>query len=267
MLPTQDAFSREFHMLRNSFSLLVAVLMASPLFAQQPQRMRVPADRMQPGSPTPEKAEQPKPVPIEQKLRYIVKQLDLNQKQQQHADGLFAILQSESNLSPEETKDRMEMIMSTYHTMQEAEKAGDKARADQLREELRNLAPGAAAERNFVNGLMPVLNDQQKEKFQTLLQKLDKATDLSLKPVEVIRLARDQNLTPEQTKKIADIQEQFRQSVAAGKAPDSQALDQLISDVAGVLNPTQRAKFEQEISSRRVDAPATAPTTKPAAKP
>jgi hypothetical protein len=254
-------------MFRNSLILFAVVVMAAPLVAQQPQRMRIPVDKFHTVNPTPQKAEQPKPVPIEQKLRYIVRQLNLNEKQKQHAEGLFAILQSESNLGPEETKDRMELIMSTYHAMQDAEKAGDQARADELREELRNLAPGAAAERNFVNGLMPVLDEQQKEKFQTLLKKLDKVTDLSLKPIEVIRLARQQKLTPEQTEQIDKIQEEFRHSVAAGKAPDSQALDKLISDVSAVLNPTQRAAFEQEISRRRVDEPAAAPSTQPAATP
>jgi hypothetical protein len=249
------------------FCLVLTILMAAPLAAQQqqPQRMRVPGDKAQTLTPTPQKADQPKPVPVEQKLRYIVKQLELDQKQQQHADGLFAILASESNLSPEETKDRMELIMSTYHAMQEAEKAGDTARTNELRGELRNLAPGAAAERNFVNGLMPVLNEQQKEKFQILLQKLDKATDLSLKPVEVIRLARGLKLTPAQSEQIEKIQEEFRQSVAAGKAPDSQAMDKLIADDSNVLNPEQRAVFTREVSQRRIDEPPA--STQPAPTP
>jgi hypothetical protein len=143
-------------MLRNSLALLVATLMTAPLVAQPPQRVRIPGDRLQPVSAPPShKAEQPTPVPLEQKLRYIVRRLNLNEKQKQHAEGLFAILQSETNLSAEETKDRMEQIMSTYHAMQDADKAGDKARAEELREELKNQAPGVAAERHFVDGLTP----------------------------------------------------------------------------------------------------------------
>ena len=132
-------------MLRNSLLLVLAVSVAAPLFAQTPQRMRVPGEKIKTIGPATEKAEQPKPVPVEQKLRYIVKRLDLNEKQKQHAEGLFAILQSESNLSTEETKDRMEVIMSTYRAMQDAEKAGDKDRADQL---LRGVeGPGAGPRR------------------------------------------------------------------------------------------------------------------------
>jgi len=247
---------------RNSLLLVLAVSVAAPLFAQTPQRMRVPGEKIKTIGPATEKAKQPKQVPIEQKLRYIVKRLNLDEKQKQHAEGLFAILQSESNLSTEETKDRMELIMSTYHAMQDAEKAGDKARAEQLREELKGLAPGVAAERNFVNGLMPVLNEQQKVKFQELLKKYEKATDLSLKPIEVIKLAREQKLTPEQSQQLDKIQTEFRQSVAAGTAPDAHALDKLISDVSGILNPTQLAAFQKEVAERRVDEP-----TQPDAQP
>ncbi len=271
-------------MLRTVSALLLTLIISAPLLAQQPppQRMRIPAEKIQPLTPTTQKAEQPKQVPVDQKLRYIVKQLNLDDKQKQHAEGLFAILQSESNMTPEETKDRMEAIMSAYRAMQDAEKAGDKARTEELRAELRAMAPGAAAERNFVKGLMPVLNEQQQEKFQSLLAKLEKATDISLKPIEVVRLARSLNLTPEQSQRLDKIQEEFRKSVATdvskgpepaaaldtgtAKSPESQRLDKLVTDISAILNPTQRAKFESEVAARRPEDASEA-TPKPASKP
>ncbi len=217
-----------------------------------------------PGAPA--KPEAPKAIPLEQKLRYICKQLDLDARQQQHVEGLFAEFKAESDMSQERTKERMDAIMATFNEMQEAQKAGDTARADELRERLRSLAPGAALERGFVEGLLPVLNEGQRAKFERLMKELETATDLSLKPVEVVRIARGLELKPEQNARLEQVQQAFRQKAATSttKEQDDQSLERLISDVRALLNADQAARFDKEIDRRRLDPPP-APATAPAA--
>jgi len=220
------------------------------------------------------RTDEPRSVPIVQKLRYICKQLDLDEKQRQHAEGLFAVLEAEATSSPEDLRRHLEMIQAKYQDVQAAEQAGDTERAEKLREELKNLAPGVMAERNFINGLSPALRQDQKVKLESLLKELENVSDLSLKPIQVIRLARQFKLTGEQREKLAQAEQSFRKAMAeAGPAEQStrnQMVDKLATDVAAILEPAQRAEFERQVGRLRPDTPPVpppAPTTAPAASP
>ena len=89
---------------------------------------------MQPGRrPTPQpQQEQPK-LSIDEKLMYICKQLDLDEKQWQHADGLFEIFQSNKNPSREEMLERLQEIQRVYQEKEAAKAAGETERRRFLR--------------------------------------------------------------------------------------------------------------------------------------
>jgi len=225
---------------------------------QEPQPVRLSGPPTQPVRPTPEAVRgQAKTVPVDQKMRYICKQLELTREQWEHAEGLFAILESEANPGPDQLKDLMEQIVATNQELQKAREAGDKEREEVLREELRNLAPGVAAEKHFIEALMPVLTPQQQAKLQTLLETLKDVTDLSLKPIEVIRIARGLGLSPDQDRQIEQLMQEFRKSIATANSAQAEKslLEKLIADVGVLLTSEQKTQFDREIDKRRLDAP------------
>ena len=68
-----------------------------------------------------------------QKMRHICKQLNLDEQQQQHVEGLLEILAQEERMSGDELKQRLEEIRSTMQDRDAALKAGKKEEADKLR--------------------------------------------------------------------------------------------------------------------------------------
>lgn len=132
-------------------------------------------------------AGQQKAVPIPQKLRYICKQLNLDEKQWQHAEGLFAILEDEQNMGPGQLRELLEQIRAITQEREAAREADDQERVEELNQQLKGLAPGARAKDNFIKGLLPALNEEQKVKLNVLLKRLENVTNLELKPIQVIR--------------------------------------------------------------------------------
>ncbi|MGD8450716.1 MAG: hypothetical protein PVJ57_02760 [Phycisphaerae bacterium] len=244
---------------------MFAVLLGLPALAQQ--------DYPMPAMPQAPKPGTPRQATIQEKLRYICKQLDLNEKQKQHVEGLFVLLEAEANSPPEELQRLVDEIQDTYQKMMAAREAGDTERAEELRETLIGLSPIVAAERNFAEGLMPALTEEQRAKFEYWRKKLEHVTDLSLKPLDVLRLAATYNLNDEQRAKVNDLRNKFRNAVAllqGDRERETALLEQLIKDVAAVLDESVRAEFLKQIDKLRPDevAPAAsdAPTSAPAAE-
>lgn len=215
---------------------------------------------MQPGRrPTPQpQQEQPK-LSIDEKLMYICKQLDLDEKQWQHADGLFEIFESNKNPSREEMLERLQEIQRVYQEKEAAKAAGETERAEELNQKLRSLAPGAAAETEFLDSLRQALSDAQKAKLEMLLTKLNNGAEVAITPVGVIRAARAYDLSAEQKAQLGKLQSEFRaviKDVAPGDAgAEKAALDKLINDVANVLDEAKRESFRKDINKQRTDTP------------
>jgi Spy/CpxP family protein refolding chaperone len=238
----------------------VLVVMAGLVAArgQERQPIKLGGPPTQPARPMPEAVRgQARGVPVDQKMRYICKQLELTREQWEHAQGLFAILESEANPGPDQLKDLMEQIVATNQELQKAREAGDKEREELLREELRNLAPGVAAEKHFIEALMPVLTPEQQAKLQALLEKLKDVTDLSLKPIEVVRIARGLGLSADQDRQIERLMQEFRKSIATASSAEAEKslLEKLIADIGVLLTSEQKGQFDREIDKRRLEAP------------
>lgn len=235
----------------------LAVVMVSMSAWGQPPAAPPPRDvpAAPPGEPRPQPANPP--APVDQKLRYICKQLELTAEQRQNVEGLFAILEQERNLTGDELARHVEEIRAKYQEMMAAQSAGDMALAEKLRDELRNMAPGKMAADNFVRGIMPLLTDAQKAKFNTLLAQLETVASLELQPIQVLRLARGLDLTANQRKSIDRIEGEFRQTMTQTydltAAKKSELLDQLILNVGAVLTDVQRTKWILELDRLRPD--------------
>jgi len=238
-------------MRRLVFAAYAIAIVSAPLLAQSP--------------PSPvggiSASDMPKLIPPEQKLRYICKQLELTDEQRQHAEGLFAIMHAETQMTADETRDRLLEVQATYQEMLDARSKGEKEREEQLRAHLKSLAPGKAAERRFVEGLIPALDAKQQTLLKEWTARLENATDISLKPVEILRYVRSMNLSAAQKEKLTGVIQEFRTYVAGpgAQAEEDALLDKLIKDIGAVLDEDQRKTFEREMSKRRPD-----PAPKPA---
>ena len=226
-------------MRRIVFRSMMLVVLSVPLLAQ---------DTPQPATSGPPEAEGPAPTPTLLKLRRICEQLDLTKEQRQHADGLLEVFAMEERMGGEELIQRLEDIRVVMQDRDEAVAAGDTERAKILQKHLQELTPRAYAERNFVDGLMPALNEQQKARFQMLLERAKTLPDLSLKPIEVVRIARQQKLTAEQEEDLESLMAGFRKAVANASKPQAKVrLAEFARDVRAILNPQQRQGFDEEI--------------------
>lgn len=193
------------------------------------------------------------------KLRYICKQLNLTDEQKQHVRSLLVIYEDELKVDPEDMRERLERIRSLYVELREAQDAGDEERADQLRTEMRDLAPGLRAEKNFYEALEPALSEEQLKLLSEIRKRLEKNPDVALKPVHVCRIALDQKLDQAQRLKLDDVMRDFRREIADRGELDESTRDELLNKfikaVRDVLTSKQVAAFDQEVNKLRPDAP------------
>ncbi len=205
----------------------------------------------------------PKEVPLQDKLRYLCKLLDLNPQQWQHAEGLFTLLDAEVNLSREEMVQRLLEIQRVVTAREAAKNSGDTRQFQELTDRLRELQVREPAQKHFIEGLTPVLTEQQKAKLPELLKQLEGAAELSLKPVQVLRAARALNLSPDQSRRLEQIEKDFRQ--AAAEAGDSEPthgaalVDKLVREISAMLDSNQRSHFDREIERLRPPPPSSQP--------
>ena len=231
-------------MRRYVFALLLVPMLSVPLLAQMTQLKPQPAHR----------PPRPSSIPVDLKMRYICKQLDLDEKQWQHVEGLLAVVEAQKRSNPESLAEYLRQLQAVVQERDAAREAGDAERARELNEKLANMAPGRKAEKDFIADLLPALTDEQKKKFEELQKSLANVTDLSLKPIQVLRVAREYDLTPDQHKALLKIQEDFRERME--KASDSgearaKMLQELIDQVSAIFEGERRREFEERIDKMR----------------
>jgi uncharacterized membrane-anchored protein YhcB (DUF1043 family) len=211
----------------------------------------------------------------EQKLRWICKQLRLDEKQMQTAEALIQVYKAEIEEQKKDPSALLQRIQDKYAEVRAAQSDGNTELAKKLQAELKELAPGTQAESHFFKDLEPALNPDQKEKLPAVRKKAETVGDVSMRPVHVIRAARKLGLSAEQDQKVESILEEYRKNIASNK-PDSpeasaERVDKLVQDVRAVLTPAQAQAFDKGIEELREAAPpATAlpaaagpPTTQP----
>ncbi|MFH1746993.1 MAG: hypothetical protein ABIG44_08105 [Planctomycetota bacterium] len=241
-------------MLRVLLTSLFVVALVSSAAAQ---------DRGLPPWPGQPKPGEPTPLSVKTKLVWLCNQLELTEEQWKHTEGLFAILEVEGKKSPDELQDLLTQIRELSSLIQEADDAGDKERAAELRAELRALAPGVQAQANFLNGLTPQLTDPQIARLDELIKRLEKVQyleQIQLQPIQVVRIARSLNLSAEQQGRLEQVMSNFRAHVKKlgqiQPVMQTELLDKIIADVGTILTPEQSPSFKSEVQKLRLDAPA-----------
>lgn len=206
----------------------------------------------------------PEPQPSgpkgEAKLRWIYKQLQLDELQRQQAEVLISIYHAKLAELREIGPELMEEIQALYAKIREKEAAGDQEGAQELRVQLGNLAPLKQAEKAYFDALEQVLTEEQKAKLPEIRERAETVGDVSVRPVHILRAARKLSLTREQRIQLEKVLEEFRASQTGAQPQNegarSKRMKQLTEDVRAILTPQQAEEFDKEIADLRDGAPA-----------
>lgn len=219
--------------------------------------------------PTPGKPAEPTGPQGEQKLRWVCRQLKLDDKQMQQAEALIAAYHAELKDLEQNTTELLQKIQDKAADMQAARTAGDTERAKVLQEELRNLAPATQVENHFFDALREVLTDDQKSKLAFTRKRAEIAGDISLRPVHVLRAVRKLSFTPDQDQQLEKILDDYRTSATAARGDKTESaeerVEQFIKNVRAILTPQQTEAYDKEIAALRENPPTPTPFPPPGA--
>lgn len=205
----------------------------------------------------------------ENKLRYILKQLSLNEQQAKDADALVAV---HSAMMAEVSKEealiaRLYEIQALMVEMKAAEADGNAARVTELKEQIRQLSPDYQADKQFYESLDGLLNDDQKKQLEKVRARIAANPDVSLTPNDVIEAARDTELDADQRGKLDEVLKNFRAEMAKDPPqtlPDRlKKVDDFAAKVREILKPEQAKKFDGTLERLRPPMPKSAPATQP----
>lgn len=201
----------------------------------------------------------------EAKLRWVCNRLRLDEKQKLQVDALIAIYHAqieELKADPDELGRRMK---EKFGEIQAARAEGNNDLVSQLQNEMRDLMPEAAAEKNFYDTLGQSLSEEQREKLVRLREQVKDAPAISLRPAHVLKTIRGLNLTSEQNRQIEKLLDEYRESLrtANPKEPSQseQMVEQLIDKLRTVLTEEQAKKYDDRIEELRIGAPNPVPVT------
>jgi hypothetical protein len=198
----------------------------------------------------------------EQKLRYIVKQIDLAPNQKQDAEALMAVYAESMKAAgqPDALIATLNQIQIKVVDMNEAKARGDTAAVEAIKEEIRKLTPGAEPEREFFEGLASVLNEKQREKLAQVRKRIENNPDVSLSPLDVIQTAQGLGLDQAQREKLDSLLSEFRTKMATNRPATLGErigrVDDLAAEVRKVLTADQAKRFDEEIERLRPPLPA-----------
>ncbi len=236
--------------------LLFVLIVSTPLFAQP--------------AATGERAA----LTGEAKIRAICRQLELTPMQTEQLESLLAVFNAEMQQSKENFTETMEQIRVKYRELQEAQKSGDGAAANRIREELKALAPMQKAEAEFWSAFRPTLTEPQLARLETAQRNVEAGVGVSYRAVHVLRVVRTLDLSPEQSRQVETVLAEYRTKVAAQRDESEPArlalVAQLEKDMRGFLTTEeQRVRYDKRLEYYKSLIPPTtiAPTAPPASQP
>jgi hypothetical protein len=243
------------------FALFVVITAAVPALSQPPPTQAPGARR---GQPEPS-------LQGEQKLRWVCKQLKLDEPQMQKVDALIQVYKAEVEEQRQDPAALLQRIQDKYAELRAAESDGNAEKARQLRAELKEMTPGAQAEGRFFTDLEQVLTEEQKTRLPAVRKRAESVGDVAMKPVHVLRAAQKAGLTAEQNQKLEALAEAFRGEIVANRPENPQAaaerVDKLVDQVRELLTPAQRPAFDKEIEEVRDNPPPATALQPPATQP
>lgn len=194
----------------------------------------------------------------EEKLRWICKQLKLDDQQQQQAEALMAVYHAALEEQGDNALELMERIRDKLAEVQAARDDGNTELATKLQAELREMAPGVKAENTFFESLVQVLTPEQQATLPDLRERADKLGDISMRPVHVVRAARKVGLTLDQQREIEKLLADYRTRLVSerptNKVETKTRVEELVDNIRAILTPDQATQFDKLIHDLRAGA-------------
>lgn len=191
----------------------------------------------------------------EEKLRYVIAQLDLSVEQAKNAEALVEVFRAAREEDERTFTEKVALVRATSDALKEAEAAGDPVRAEAMREELRRAMPGVRAEEEFYAQLESLLQEPQKAQLAATLDRLRRNASGELRPIDVVHLALSLGLSPEQQSKLDKALETARQSTGGqGQLREKQRAalcEAVITNVRAILSSEQAAQFDKQLGKMR----------------
>ncbi len=189
----------------------------------------------------------------EKRVRYLLRQLDLNAEQAEHAKGLL-----ETYFGPAAAPSiDVERIRNLWKELEEAHKAGDKAREEALTREIRRIGQQASREPELLENLKPVLRPEQKQALTEALERLKRNPSGGVRPIDIFDLVARLDLTDAQRDWLEAYRQRFRKQVNSGVVWDDARRERLINALLKalerVLTPEQIAWVDYRIQRLRPD--------------
>lgn len=200
--------------MRKSFVLVsIALFTATQVLAQN----------FQPGArPAPQMPQKPG-LTGKARGKFIIRQLDLTPEQLQNAEALVEEHYKSATDNPDEILSR---VRALTEELRKAEETKNQAEKDRISEELRKIGRGETDEGQFLANLRLILNDGQKAKLESTLERLKTNPSGEIRPIDVYRLVTGMVLPPADMKKIEAATAAFReQSSTAAPVRDPAALE------------------------------------------
>ena len=138
----------------------------------------------------------------EAKLRWVCKQLQLDEKQMQQAEALIAIYNAEFDEQKKDPAGLLLKIQDKYAESKAAADAGNTELAQKLQAELKAMAPGIQPENHFFENLEETLTPAQKPKLPAVRKRAESGGESVLRPIHVLRAVRKLSLTPDQNARL-----------------------------------------------------------------
>ncbi|QOJ14900.1 MAG: hypothetical protein HRU75_09710 [Planctomycetia bacterium] len=205
------------------------------------------------------------------KLRYIGRRLSLTDDQQRKYDELLETYRLTIDAENQDQAAYLTQLKELISQQTQAEQAGDRARADDIRRQINETRPGVRAEREFFLNLEKHLTPEQNELVALLRSHAESPGGVELTTLYVLRTARALELTDEQRRSIDELQRGAFSTMnpLAGQPPARETVrDKLIADIRVLLNPAQQKRFDERIDILRSRPGDEQPTpARPAAPP
>lgn len=242
----------------------LTALLAAPVFAQQNIRsisgQNLPFGSMQ--NPDKLNIEMP-PLEGAAKLRFVVAQLELRPDQEKVAKDLIENFQhvAGADETEEQKKARLMQAMEMMKEIQAIKESGDEERANQMMEEVKAMTKNASPSDDFYGELRAMLDAEQTARLERTLDFIRRRPDAGIRPVDVLIVAREQNLSSEQQMEIEQIYKEFRAVIKnRKKLPPEKAtelLTKLLDEVCNTLQPAQADAVRTSLAKSYANVPGT----------
>lgn len=249
--------------------LLIAAVVCA---AQEPATPQQPPQEQKPRHPT---GDHPRPDRSENLMQILSNELKLDEAQQAQVKALldeFRNREKELRTSTPIPAELQEKTAKVRDEMRQAREAGDSARVDQLREELKALQKEREeflkpvrekldeSQAMLHDQILSTLREEQKAAFTELWDERLAGPDAYGGPVRNPRALKSQvdkltDLTADQKKQIAAVFEEYRRatraSASSGLKARTELTKKLYDDVFALLSAEQRAKIEKSMEGER----------------